>query len=55
MPRNSMPCVSMVGNHVDSDAKNIERFRDGLHIDLYERLNLYEHNNYQDLVNKVIL
>jgi hypothetical protein len=43
------------GHDVDSDAKNIERFRDGLHIDLYERLNLYQHNNYQDLVNKVIL
>jgi hypothetical protein len=40
------------GHHVDNDAKKIERFRDGLHGDLYERLNLYEPNNYQDLVNK---
>jgi hypothetical protein len=30
------------GHHVDNDAKKIERFRDGLHGDLYERLNLYE-------------
>jgi hypothetical protein len=42
------------GHHVDSDAKKIERFRDGLHEDLYERLNLYEPNSYQDLVNKAI-
>jgi hypothetical protein len=42
------------GHHVDSDVKKIERFRDGLHGDLYERLNLYEPNNYQDLVNKAI-
>jgi hypothetical protein len=28
------------GHHVDNDAKKIERFRDGLHGDLYERLNL---------------
>jgi hypothetical protein len=42
------------GNHVDSDAKKIERFCDGLHGDLYERLNLYEPNSYQDLVNKAI-
>jgi hypothetical protein len=42
------------GHHVDSDAKKIERFHDGLHGDLYERLNLYEPNNYQDLVNKAI-
>jgi hypothetical protein len=42
------------GHHVDNDAKKIERFRDGLHGDLYERLNLYEPNNYQDLVNKAI-
>jgi hypothetical protein len=34
------------GHHVDSDAKKIERFRDGLHEDLYE--------SYQDLVNKAI-
>jgi hypothetical protein len=42
------------GHHVDNDAKKIERFRYGLHGDLYERLNLYEPNNYQDLVNKAI-
>jgi hypothetical protein len=42
------------GHHVDNDAKKIEHFRDGLHGDLYERLNLYEPNNYQDLVNKAI-
>jgi hypothetical protein len=42
------------GHHVDSDAKKIERFRDGLHRDLYERLNLYEPNSYQDRVNKAI-
>jgi hypothetical protein len=40
------------GHHVDSDAKKIECFRDGLHGDLYERLHLYEPNSYQDLVNK---
>jgi hypothetical protein len=42
------------GHHIENDAKKIERFRDGLHGDLYERLNLYEPNNYQDLVNKAI-
>jgi hypothetical protein len=42
------------GHHVDNDAKKIERFRDELHGDLYERLNLYEPNSYQDLVNKAI-
>jgi hypothetical protein len=42
------------GHHVNNDAKMIERFRDGLHGDLYERLNLYEPNSYQDLVNKAI-
>jgi hypothetical protein len=42
------------GHHVDNDAKKIECFRDGLHGDLYERLNLYEPNSYQDLVNKAI-
>jgi hypothetical protein len=43
------------GHHVDNDANKIEHFRDGLHGDLYERLNLYEPNNYQDLVNKASL
>jgi hypothetical protein len=42
------------GHHVDNDAKKIERFRDGLHGDIYERINLYEPNSYQDLVNKAI-
>jgi hypothetical protein len=42
------------GHHVDDDAKKIECFRDGLNGDLYERLNLYEPNNYQDLVNKAV-
>jgi hypothetical protein len=42
------------GHHVDNDAKKIERFCDGLNRDLYERLNLYEPNNYQDLMNKAI-
>jgi hypothetical protein len=42
------------GHHVDNDAKKIERFRYGLHGDLYERLNLYEPNSYQDRVNKAI-
>jgi hypothetical protein len=42
------------GHHVDNDAKKIERFRGGLHGDLYERLDLYEPNSYQDLVNKAI-
>jgi hypothetical protein len=42
------------GHHVDNDAKKIEHFRDGLHGDLYERLNLYEPNSYRDLVNKAI-
>jgi hypothetical protein len=39
---------------VDTDAKNIERFRDGLRSELYERLNLLEPNSYHELVNKVI-
>jgi hypothetical protein len=41
-------------HHVDSDAKKIERFHDGLNGDLCERIKLYEPNNYQDLVNKAI-
>jgi hypothetical protein len=39
---------------VDTDAKKMERFRDGLNSDLYERLNLLEPNNYHELVNKAI-
>jgi hypothetical protein len=42
------------GHHVGNDAKKIEHFCDGLHGDLYERLNLYEPNSYQDHVNKAI-
>jgi hypothetical protein len=42
------------GHHVGSDAKKIEHFRDGLHGDLHERLNLYEPNSFQDLLNKAI-
>jgi hypothetical protein len=39
---------------VDTDAKKMERFRDGLDCKLYERLNLIEPNNFHDLVNKAI-
>jgi hypothetical protein len=39
---------------VDTDAKKMERFCDGLKSELYERLNLLEPNNYQELVNKAI-
>jgi hypothetical protein len=39
---------------VDTDAKKMERFRDGLDGDLYERLILLEPNSYHDLVNKAI-
>ena len=42
------------GHHVDSDANKVKRFREGLNGDLYERLNLFEPNNYHDLVNKAI-
>jgi hypothetical protein len=42
------------GHHVDTDAKNKERFRDGLDGDLYERLILLEPNSYHELVNKAI-
>jgi hypothetical protein len=40
--------------HVDTDAKRMECFRDGLKSDLYERLNLLEPNSYHELVNKAI-
>jgi hypothetical protein len=46
--------VSLWWASVDSDAKKIEHFHDGLHGDLYERLKLSEPNNYHDLVNKAI-
>jgi hypothetical protein len=39
---------------VDTNDKNMERFRDGLSGDLYERLNLLELNSYHELVNKPI-
>jgi hypothetical protein len=39
---------------VDTDAKKMERFRDGLISELYERLNLLEPNSYHELVNKAI-
>jgi hypothetical protein len=42
------------GHHVDTDAKKMERFRDGLDGDLYERLILLEPNSYHELVNKAI-
>jgi hypothetical protein len=41
-------------HHVDTDAKKMEHFRDGLRSELYERLNLLEPNNYHELVNKAI-
>jgi hypothetical protein len=41
-------------HHVDTDAKKMEHFHDGLKSDLYERLNLLEPNNYHELVNKAI-
>jgi hypothetical protein len=42
------------GHHVDTDAKKIERFRDGLDGKLYERLNLLEPERFHELVNKAI-
>jgi hypothetical protein len=39
---------------MDTDAKKMERFRDGLKSELYERLNLIEPNSYHELVNKAI-
>jgi hypothetical protein len=42
------------GHHVDTDAKKIERFRDGLNGKLYERLNLLEPDSFHELVNKAI-
>jgi hypothetical protein len=39
---------------VDTDAKKMERFCDGLKSDLYERLNLLEPNSYHESVNKAI-
>jgi hypothetical protein len=42
------------GYHMDTNAKKMERFRDGLDCKLYERLNLIEPDNFHDLVNKAI-
>jgi hypothetical protein len=42
------------GHHVDTDAKKMERFRDGLDGKLYESLNLLEPANFHELVNKAI-
>jgi hypothetical protein len=42
------------GHHVDTDAKKIERFCDGLDGKLYERLNLLEPESFHELVNKAI-
>jgi hypothetical protein len=42
------------GHHVDTDAKKMERFCDGLDCKLYERLNLLEPENFHELVNKAI-
>jgi hypothetical protein len=39
------------GHHVDTDAKKIERFRDGLDGKLYEQLNLLESDSFHELVN----
>jgi predicted GIY-YIG superfamily endonuclease len=39
---------------VDTNAKKIERFCDGLDGKLYERLNLLEPENFHELVNKAI-
>jgi hypothetical protein len=39
---------------VDTDAKKMERFPDGLDGKLYERLNLLEPENFHELVNKAI-
>jgi hypothetical protein len=42
------------GHHVDTDAKKMERFRDGIDGKLYERLNLLEPANFHELVKKAI-
>jgi hypothetical protein len=41
-------------HHVDTGAKKMERFRDGIRSELYERQNLLEPNSYHELVNKSI-
>jgi hypothetical protein len=42
------------GHHVDTNAKKIKRFCDGLDGKLYERLNLLEPNSFHELMNKAI-
>jgi hypothetical protein len=42
------------GHHVDTNAKKMERFRNGLDGKLYERLNLLEPTDFHELVNKAI-
>jgi hypothetical protein len=42
------------GHHVDTDAKKMERFHDGLDGKLYKRLNLLGPTNIHELVNKAI-
>jgi hypothetical protein len=39
---------------MDTDAKKIERFCDGLDGKLYDRLNLLEPDNFHGLLNKAI-
>jgi hypothetical protein len=41
-------------HHMDTNAKKIERFCDGLDGKLYERLNLLEPKSFHELVNKAI-
>jgi hypothetical protein len=42
------------GHHVDTNAKKIERFCDGLDGKLYDRMKLLEPDNFHELVNKAI-
>jgi hypothetical protein len=42
------------GHHIDTDAKKMERFRDGLDGKLYEGLNLLKPESFHELVNKAI-
>jgi hypothetical protein len=42
------------GHHVDTNAKKMKRFRDGLDGKFYEQLNLHEPENFHELVNKAI-
>jgi hypothetical protein len=42
------------GHHMDTDAKKMEMFCDGLDGTLYEWLNFLEPNNFHELVNKAI-